>query len=286
MAPRRRDCRVFNGGYNLARIAQRRNTLTRESLPSFIMLESLPRPVIFAHRGASAHAPENTLAAFELALTQKADAVELDVKLSADGRVVVHHDTTVDRTTDGHGRVKDLKLAELRSLDAGGWFSEKFRGEKIPTLDEVFESIGKRTFINVELTNYSTPRDQLVETVCMLVKKHKVQKHILFSSFFASNLSKARSFLPDVPRGLLASPGLLGTWARSFEFSFGKYQALHPAVRDASQQQVARVHRLKRRVNVWTVNDEQDMRRLFGWHVDGIFTDDPLLAVRVRAETK
>lgn len=250
------------------------------------MLESLTLPVIFAHRGASAHAPENTLAAFELALTQQADAIELDVKLSSDGQVVVHHDTTVDRTTNGQGRVKDMNLAELRALDAGTSFSETFHGEKIPTLDEVFESMGKRTFINVELTNYATPRDHLVETVCMLVKKHKVQKHVLFSSFFASNLAKARSYLPDVPRGLLSYPGLLGTWARSFGFVFGKYQALHPALKDMSQQQVARVHRLNRRVHTWTVNAEQDMRRLFGWRVDGIFTDDPALAARVRAETK
>ena len=250
------------------------------------MLESLPRPVIFAHRGASAHAPENTLAAFELALTQRADAIELDVKLSSDGQVVVHHDATVDRTTNGQGRVRDLKLAELRSLDAGSSFSDAFRGQKIPTLDEVFETLGKRTFINVELTNYTTPGDQLVETVCMLVKKHKVPKHILFSSFFSSNLSKARSYLPDVPCGLLSSPGLLGTWARSFGFAFGKYQALHPALKDMTQPQAARVHRLHRRVHVWTVNAEQDMRRLFGWHVDGIFTDDPALAVRVRAETQ
>lgn len=249
------------------------------------MLESLPRPVIFAHRGASAHAPENTLAAFELALSQQADAIELDVKLSADGQVVVYHDATVDRTTNGHGHVKDLMLADLKSLDAGTFFSEKFKGEKIPTLEEVFEAVGNRTFINVELTNYKTPRDQLVESVCMLVKKHKMQKRVSFSSFFASNLSKARSYLPEVPRGLLALNGFLGTWARSFGFAFGKYQALHPFVKDMTQQQTARVHRLNRRVHVWTVNDEQDMRRLFSWGVDGIFTDDPRLAVRVRAET-
>jgi glycerophosphoryl diester phosphodiesterase len=148
----------------------------------------------------------------------------------------------------------------------------------------VFEAVGKRTFINIELTNYKTPRDELVETVCMLVKKHKMQKSVMFSSFFASNLSKARSYLPDVPRGLLALDGFLGSWARSFGFAFGKYQALHPFIKDMTQQEAARVHRLNRRVHVWTVNDEQDMRRLFGWGVDGIFTDDPQLAVRVRAE--
>lgn len=252
----------------------------------FMTLDSLPQPVIFAHRGASAHAPENTLAAFELALARQADAIELDVKLSADGHVIVIHDATVDRTTNGKGRVKDLSFADLKKLDAGSFFSETFAGEKIPTLDEVFETVGKRTFINVELTNYNTPRDALVETVCMLVKKHNLQKRVLFSSFLGSNLSQARSYLPDVPRGLLALNGLLGVWARSFGFVFGKYDALHPYLKDMTHQQAVRVHRLNRRIHVWTVNEEADMHRLFNWGVDGIFTDDPELAVKVRAGAK
>jgi glycerophosphoryl diester phosphodiesterase len=252
----------------------------------FIMLTSLPQPILFAHRGASAYAPENTLAAFELALAQNADAIELDVKLSADGHVIVIHDPTVDRTTGGHHRVKDLPLRDLRALDAGSFFSEKFHGEKIPTLEEVFEAVGKRTFINVELTNYNTPRDRLVETVCMLVKKCGLQEHVMFSSFFASNLSKAQAYLPEVPRGLLALDGWLGAWARSFGFAFGKYQALHPHLTDVTSQQVQRVHRLNRRIHVWTVNAAEDMRRLFHWGVDAIFTDDPQLAVQVRGESK
>ena len=250
------------------------------------MLTSLPQPIIFAHRGASAHAPENTLAAFELALAQGADAIELDVKLSADGHVVVIHDTSVYRTTGAYGQVKDLSLAELRALDAGSFFSDKFSAEKIPMLEEVFETIGKKTFINVELTNYKTPRDHLVESVCMLVRKFSLQKRVMFSSFYPSNLAKARSYLPEVPCGLLALPGLLGAWARSFGFAFGKYAALHSNTRDVTPQQVQRVHRLKGRVQVWTVNAEADMRRLFGWGVDAIFTDDPQLAVRVRGESR
>lgn len=250
------------------------------------MLTTLPRPVIFAHRGASAYAPENTLAAFELALAQNADGIELDVKLSADGQAVVIHDLTVDRTTGAHGRVKDLSFSELRSLDAGAYFSENFRGERIPSLEEVFEAVGKRTFINIELTNYGTPRDVLVETVCMLVKKFGLQERVLFSSFLASNLSKARAYLPEVPGGLLAINGFLGAWARSFGFNFGRYQALHPYLKDVSLQQVRRVHRLNRRIHVWTVNAADDMRRLFHWGVDGIFTDDPKLAVQIRSEAK
>src|SRR5512136_2702473 len=93
-----------------------------------------PRPIIIAHRGDKSHAPENTLAAFSLAAEEGADAIEFDVKLSADGQVIVLHDQTVDRTTNGKGNVSRLPLTALRELDAGMWFSEQYRGEKIPTL--------------------------------------------------------------------------------------------------------------------------------------------------------
>ena len=250
------------------------------------MLESLSQPIIFAHRGASAYAPENTIASFELAVVQQADAVELDVKLSADGQVIVIHDSTVDRTTNGHGKVQDMTLAELKTLDAGARFSSQYTGEKIPTLDEVFEAVGKRIFINIELKNYTNRGGDLVETVCMLIKKHQMQKWVMFSSFFPNALSKAHSYLPDVPRGLLALDGLLGVWARSFGFTFGKYTALHPNLKGFTQEDVLRVHRLKRRVHVYTVNQAEDMRRLFKWGVDGVFTDDPQLAFKTRTELR
>lgn len=120
----------------------------------------MSRPILLGHRGAKNYAPENTLAAFTLALEQGADGVELDAKLSADGVVVVHHDAMLDRTTDGKGPLARHTFAQLRELDAGSFFSEKFRGEKIPTLEEVFETVGKRAVVNVELTNYSTPFDR------------------------------------------------------------------------------------------------------------------------------
>jgi len=134
-------------------------------------------PLIFAHRGASAHAPENTLAAFELAIQQNADVIELDTKLSADGHVVVIHDQSVDRTTNGSGRVSELTLVSLRELDAGWHFSDTFRGEQIPTLEEVLEIYAGRTFLNIELTNYRTPFDALPMKIAQLMnfatRKHK-----------------------------------------------------------------------------------------------------------------
>src|SRR4030042_5766395 len=119
----------------------------------------LIRPTIFAHRGSSVHAPENTLAAFKLAIDQHADGIELDTKLSADGQVVVMHDDTVDRTTNGTGRIKSLTLHELKRLDAGSKFDPSFHAERIPTLAEVFETVGGKIFINVALATYTSPTD-------------------------------------------------------------------------------------------------------------------------------
>jgi glycerophosphoryl diester phosphodiesterase len=245
------------------------------------MLSTLTRPVVFAHRGASAHAPENTLASFELALAQGADAIELDARLSADGKVVVFHDPTLDRTTDGTGRLAQKKLADLRALDAGSSFSAQYRGEKIPLLEEVFDAVGNKLFINVHLTNITTPRDPLVDHVCQLVKKYGLEDQVLFSSFMISNLIRARQLLPLVPRGLLAAEHWKGAWARSFGFAFGDYAALHPYITDVDAREVQRVHRLKRRIHVWTVNKPDDMLHLKSWGADGVFTDDPALALQV-----
>jgi glycerophosphoryl diester phosphodiesterase len=165
-------------------------------------------------------------------------------------------------------------------LDAGSFFSEKFRGERIPTLGEVFEALGNKLYINVELTNYSTPGDDLVPRVAKLVTRYGLQRRVIFSSFSPLNLSRIARLLPEVPRGLLALRGWIGWWARSFGFAFGSYAALHPHLNDVTPAQVQRVHRLKRRIHVWTVNLVEDMRRLRDWGVDAIITDDPPPAVQ------
>jgi len=245
------------------------------------MIENFPRPIIFAHRGDFTHAPENTLPAFQQALQKGADGVELDAKLTVDGHVIVIHDPTVDRTTDGKGRVASMTLEAIRKLDAGKWFDEKFSGTKVPLLEEVFEIVGKDKMINIELTNYYTnPPDGLVLKVCELIKRHNNQSQILFSSFFPSNLKIAAKVLPEVPRGLLAMRGVFGLWARSFGFMFGDYQALHSHITNTSREQMQRAHRLNRRVHVWTANTPEEIIQLKEWGVDGIITDDPQMAVR------
>lgn len=249
------------------------------------MYSSLPRPTIFAHRGACAHAPENTLASFQLALQQNAPAIELDAKLSVDGEVVVIHDQTVDRTTDGTGAVRKMPLAALRELDAGSKFDSKYKGEKIPTLTEVFETVGGKLFINVEITNYASPFDALPFKVAGLVKYHGLQDKVMFSSFLGRSLRRAHRIVPTVPLGLLASPGIKGGFARSFLTRQTPYQAIHPEVSDVTPALIDRFHSSNRRVHTYTVNDPQIMRQLFNWGIDGIFTDDPAFALKILTES-
>jgi glycerophosphoryl diester phosphodiesterase len=242
-------------------------------------------PTIYAHRGASAYAPENTMAAFQLAVQHQADAIELDVKLSADHQLVVFHDASLKRTTGAEGKVSEKTLAELKTLDAGSWFSGEYAGEAIPTLDEVFESLGRHLFINIELTNYFTPADSLVEKVVERVRKHKLEDFVLFSSFLPTNVHKARRLLPEVPAALIALPGFPGLVSRSRIGRWFSPHYINPHYTDVDQEWIGRQHRYGRRVLVWTVNEPDAMRRLFKWGVDGIITDDPRLARQVLEES-
>jgi glycerophosphoryl diester phosphodiesterase len=246
------------------------------------MFANLPTPTIFAHRGSCSYSPENTIAAFELAVSQGADAIELDAKLTADRHVVVIHDQTVDRTTGAQGKVAELTLADLRRLDCGSFFDITFKGERIPTLDEVFETVGRQIYINVELTNYASVNDDLPERVAEIVKKHALTGRVLFSSFNPIALLRVRRQIPKAPIGLLALPGKDGWLARSPLGALLGYQALHPDLTDVTPALVDRVHRRSRRVHTYTVDQAEDMHRVFNAGVDGIFTDDPLLAQQVR----
>lgn len=245
------------------------------------MFDHLPIPTIFAHRGASAYAPENTLAAFELAVRQNADGIELDAKLTRDGQVIVIHDQTLDRTTNGTGRVSQQPLSAIKTLDAGEHFDACFKGEPVPTLSEVFEAVGRVSFINVELTNYESPRDPLAEEVANTVKRHNLADRILFSSFNPLVLRRIHRLLPTVPLGLLALPAGAGAWARSV---LGRwwvpFQAIHPEIGDITPQLVQGCHRRGHRVHTYTVNQVEPMMACFRLGVDGIFTDDPPLAIQ------
>jgi glycerophosphoryl diester phosphodiesterase len=245
------------------------------------MLYKLPKPAIIAHRGASLYAPENTLPAFQLAILQGADAIELDVKLSADGQVVVIHDQTIDRTTGEHGRVRELSLEVLQSLDAGSHFDIVFQGAQIPTLAEVFDNIGQRSFLNIELTNYDKITDNLPEKVADLINSHNLRHRILLSSSNPIALVRIYHLLREVPIGLLTLPGKGGAWARSFIGKLIPYSSLHCDQSDVTTKLVSRTQAIGKKLFAYTVNREEDIYRMFTMGVDGIFTGDPILAKQI-----
>jgi glycerophosphoryl diester phosphodiesterase len=248
------------------------------------MFKSLPTPVIIGHRGACLYAPENTLAAFKLAVEQGAPAIEFDVKLTRDDQVVVIHDPTVNRTTDGQGSVASFPLSEIKQLDAGGWFSGAFKSERIPTLEEVFDCVGRMILMNIELTNYTTPSDSLVSKVVSLTKAKGLEDRVYFSSFLSTNLKKARKLLPGCGIGYLTYAGPPGWLQRIFQAPPSSIDSLNPNRGSITRKLVDHEHHLGRRVLAYTVNDPMDMRRLFSIGVDGIFTDDPLIGNQVAVE--
>jgi glycerophosphoryl diester phosphodiesterase len=235
--------------------------------------------MIIAHRGASAHAPENTLSAFELAIHEKADVIEMDAKLSADEQVVIIHDQTVDRTTDGSGKIKDLPLAALRKLNASVHFPNILGKEYIPTLEEVIETFHGKIRFNIELSNYTSPFDALPVKVATLIDYYGILNQVLVSSFHPIPLMRFHRFLPSVPIGFLAKRGFTGVLSRSrfgrFLFS---YQALHIEKSDISPKLILSTHRSGSRVLAYTVNESQEIKKLISLGVDGIITDNPILA--------
>jgi glycerophosphoryl diester phosphodiesterase len=208
----------------------------------------------------------------------------LDAKLSADGQVMVIHDPTVDRTTNGTGKVNLLTCGQLKELDAGSKFDKKFAGEKIPTLDEVFKAVGKDVFVNVELTNYSSSSDDLVSKVVEVVKSNHMESRILFSSFLPRNLTLAHKLLPDTPVAILCLEGISGLLSRSFLMKRTSPRFVHPYHMDTTKDLVVKEHKRGRRVNVWTVNEDVDLKNMFILGVDGVFTDDPLKARKILNE--
>jgi glycerophosphoryl diester phosphodiesterase len=238
-------------------------------------------PLIFGHRGASAYAPENTLPAFALALEQGADGIELDVTLTADGVPIVIHDDTLDRTTSGRGPVRTHRLEELQRLEAGfpARFGERFAGTRLPTLDEVFALIGQRAVINVELKQDRSPGRGLARAVVDCIRAHDLGRSVILSSFQFGNLGRVRALDPALPIGLLYVSAAGG--ARLVRWLTGRLraEAHHPGVYTLQPEALAWYHRQGLRVNAWTLNDSEQMRRLAAAGLDGIITDDPALAV-------
>ena len=220
-----------------------------------------------AHRGASGRFPENTLKAFGAAIDAGAQMCELDVQLTSDGALVVIHDETVERTTDGRGAVRSMTLDMLQRLDAGVRFGPEFRGERIPTLEEVMALIDGRCGLNIEIKSGGVERK-----VCELVVACGALGTAMISSFDWEALAIVRHFEPRVRVGLLASQWPARLVGAAFEL---KAESINPRSDIVTEDLCIAAHERNLSVYTWTVDEPVEMRRLIAFGVDGIMTNYP-----------
>ena len=209
------------------------------------------------------------------ALELGADGIEFDVHLSADGVPVVVHDFRVDDTTDGHGRVAEMTLAQIRELDAGSSFDPAFAGERIPTLEEVLETFGERLLLNIELKYLGLRDNGLERAVIAQVERRGLGGRVIFSSFNPFALRRAARLAPHIPVGLLYAPDMPLPLRRAWLAPLCPHQARHPEHSMVDARYMAWARRRGYHVNTWTVDDPDEMRRLIGLGVDSIITNTP-----------
>jgi glycerophosphoryl diester phosphodiesterase len=238
-------------------------------------------PLIIAHRGASRKAPENTLAAFSRAIDDGADGIELDVRLTADNRVVVFHDSRLERTTDGAGKIERCSSDELKGLSAGSWFHPVFRGEPIPTLDDALELIRRRVGVNIELKSdrlrgpAPTPKAAIVHEVLKIIRRHRAEHLVLLSSFHHRLVKLAQSLRPGIATGFLYHT--VTTFGRAPLRRTRRDSVDYLIVNGSScrRRLVDRAHVADIRVGEYTVNSSRRLRRAVRFGVDAVYTDDP-----------
>ena len=236
---------------------------------------------IIAHRGYRAKYPENTLVAFQAAVDAGAPMIELDVMLSRDRKLVVIHDATLERTTNGSGPVIDYTLEELKQLDAGSWYDSQFSDERLPELEEVFDLVSGKTIVNIEIKSDAYephhPKDAIERQILELVERKKAWSWILISSFDVNILqqissmenSPAIAFISKTP----ANSQTVKLCTRLKVFSW------HPNHKIVSRKQVNMMHAAGIKVFPYNVDRFEDYVKMINMKVDGIITSDPYSAI-------
>jgi len=233
--------------------------------------------VTVAHRGASAVAPENTLAAFREAVRIGADLIELDCRLSRDRAVVVFHDRDLSRTTDGAGPVEERTLAELKKLDAGGYFSADFAGERIPTLEEVIREIAPgRIGLCVELkidAGREEARPELVRRVLKIIERKRFHSRVILASFDREAVRLCKAALPEVRTALIFNRE--ETWKECGDDGYSGLDLLSARWNIITAPRVAAAHRAGREVIAWTISRENELERVISCSVDAVASNNP-----------
>ena len=225
--------------------------------------------MVIAHRGASSYAPENTLVAFDLALEMGVRHIELDVDFTSDGHIVVIHDDTVDRTTNGSGPVTSHTLAALRALDAGSWFGDKFTGERIPTFHEVLERYKGRVHLHTEIKGLSP---SLSQQTADLIRTHGMEEQVTITSFQNVRLEEMRAYAPELPVGWLVveASGAIIAQARAMGVT-----QLCPRANTVTPELVRRLHAEGFVARAWGVTTEDLMQQVVQAGADGMTINFP-----------
>lgn len=239
------------------------------------------RSLIFAHRGASKVAPENTLPAFDAALRLGIDGVELDVQYSSDGALAIFSYPTLEKTSNGTGRVTSHTLAELRTLDAGSWFDPRFANTRIPVLDEVLELLKGKLLVNIELKVLDRLTAGLGADVVEVVRKHDMADQAVISSFNPFALRKAKQAGPEIECALLLAHDLPGWMRWGFTRRYSRADGVHPDTEMVDAAYVAWARKAGMPVRVWGVDAEADIRRMMALGVDAIITNAPEVGLRL-----
>lgn len=237
------------------------------------------KPLVWAHRGASGYAPENTLAAFQKAVDLDADGVELDIQLTKDDQIVVIHDETIDRTSDGKGWVKDYTLEELRAFNYNRTKPE-YKHADIPTMREVFELL-KPTglFINIEIKTGVVFYEKIEEKILALTKEMGMEDRVCYSSFNHYTVTRIHELKPDAEVGFLYADGPIDMPSYGVKHSVN---ALHPALYNLQYDGFVKECKEKGlKLNVWTVNERPYMEMCCQYGVDAIITNYPDIAKEV-----
>ncbi|MDQ0194074.1 glycerophosphodiester phosphodiesterase [Paenibacillus wynnii] len=239
--------------------------------------------VNFAHRGASAVCPENTMVAFRRSLELGATGIETDVQMTKDGKLVLIHDEELERTTTGTGYVKDQTLEELQRLDAGSWFGKDFGGETLPTLEDLLQLLqGQDIILNIELKNGVFLYPGMEEKVIEAVRAFNMSEQVILSSFNHYSLAYCNTLAPEIRTGILYMEGLYRPWDYAATIGATALHAYHYAVLPEFVYGAAE-HGVD--YHPFTVNDPEQMKVLLEAGVSGIITDYPdVLAKLLAAE--
>ncbi|RLD89378.1 MAG: glycerophosphodiester phosphodiesterase [Bacteroidetes bacterium] len=239
---------------------------------------------ITGHRGAGNLAPENTLSAIKEGLKYNVDRIEVDVHQTEDGKVVIMHDKTIDRTTNGKGKIKDFTYKELLKFDAGSWFSDKFKGEKIPLLEEAMKLIdGKAKFV-IELKDGDEYYPDIVEHVIDIIKKYNATDWCIIHSFKTGILEQVHQLDPEIElhKLFIGKLSLLPVYVSAgFAPEYYSFEK-HPYITEysinylfANKSIINAIHKRGKKVNVWTIDNFEKFQKLKNLGIDGFITNSP-----------